>query len=206
MSKIKCPKTKLNDTQLVILSTAAKAERPIGRDDLKALKANGAALTRAVNGLLKRGLIGEVGVKPRAPLWCKDETDSAAALAITTAGQEAIGIVPAPKKEKGSASRVARDKQPPRPISKQTQLINLLQGDGTTITLLGETLGWQPHTVRAALTRLRQMDLAIERVREDGVSRYRIADILDHCCYAWNSLIDQPWKIMSIGTREWAHR
>jgi len=30
-------------------------------------------------------------------------------------------------------------------------------------------------------------------------------DILDHCCYAWNSLIDQPWKIMSIGTREWAH-
>ncbi len=30
-------------------------------------------------------------------------------------------------------------------------------------------------------------------------------DILDHCCYTWNSLIDQPWKIMSIGTREWAH-
>ncbi len=22
-------------------------------------------------------------------------------------------------------------------------------------------------------------------------------DILDHCCYAWNSLIEQPWKIMS---------
>ncbi len=31
-------------------------------------------------------------------------------------------------------------------------------------------------------------------------------DILDHCCYAWNSLIEQPWKIMSIGTRERAHR
>ncbi len=30
-------------------------------------------------------------------------------------------------------------------------------------------------------------------------------DIVDHCCYAWNSLVDQPWKIMSIGTREWAH-
>jgi hypothetical protein len=24
-------------------------------------------------------------------------------------------------------------------------------------------------------------------------------DILDHCCDAWNKLIDQPWKIMSIG-------
>jgi hypothetical protein len=31
-------------------------------------------------------------------------------------------------------------------------------------------------------------------------------DIVDHCCDAWNRLIDQPWTIMSIGMREWAHR
>ena len=31
-------------------------------------------------------------------------------------------------------------------------------------------------------------------------------DILDHCCFAWNQLIDQPWKIMSIGLRDWAHQ
>ena len=30
-------------------------------------------------------------------------------------------------------------------------------------------------------------------------------DILDHCCDAWNKLIDQPWTIMSIGLRDWAH-
>jgi hypothetical protein len=29
-------------------------------------------------------------------------------------------------------------------------------------------------------------------------------DIVDHRCYAWNTLIDQPWKIMSIANREWA--
>ena len=29
-------------------------------------------------------------------------------------------------------------------------------------------------------------------------------DIVDHCCYAWNTLIDQPWKIMSIARRNWA--
>jgi hypothetical protein len=29
-------------------------------------------------------------------------------------------------------------------------------------------------------------------------------DIVDHCCYAWNTLIDQPWKIMSIAQRDWA--
>ncbi len=30
-------------------------------------------------------------------------------------------------------------------------------------------------------------------------------DILDHCCAAWNKLIDRPWTIMSIGLRDWAH-
>lgn len=31
-------------------------------------------------------------------------------------------------------------------------------------------------------------------------------DIIDHCCSAWNKLVDQPWTIMSIGLRDWAHR
>jgi len=31
-------------------------------------------------------------------------------------------------------------------------------------------------------------------------------DILEHCCYAWNKLVDQPWTIMLIGLRDWAHR
>ena len=31
------------------------------------------------------------------------------------------------------------------------------------------------------------------------------SDILDHCCFAWNQLSDQPWRIMSIGLRDWAH-
>jgi hypothetical protein len=31
-------------------------------------------------------------------------------------------------------------------------------------------------------------------------------NIVDHCCYAWNTLIEQPWHIMTIGLRDWAHR
>ena len=31
------------------------------------------------------------------------------------------------------------------------------------------------------------------------------ADILDQCCFAWNRLVDQPWRIMTIGLRRWAH-
>lgn len=29
-------------------------------------------------------------------------------------------------------------------------------------------------------------------------------DIVDHCCCAWNNLVDQPWRIMSLGLRKWA--
>ena len=29
--------------------------------------------------------------------------------------------------------------------------------------------------------------------------------IVDHCCDAWNKLVDQPWTIMSIGLRQWAY-
>ena len=31
-------------------------------------------------------------------------------------------------------------------------------------------------------------------------------DIVDICCHAWNQLVDQPWRIMSLGLRDWAHR
>jgi transposase len=31
-------------------------------------------------------------------------------------------------------------------------------------------------------------------------------DIVEHCCAAWNKLVDQPWKIISIGMRDWAYR
>jgi hypothetical protein len=30
-------------------------------------------------------------------------------------------------------------------------------------------------------------------------------NIVDHCCEAWNKLIGQPWRIMTIGRRKWAH-
>jgi len=30
-------------------------------------------------------------------------------------------------------------------------------------------------------------------------------DIVDHCCDAWNKLVDQPQRIKSIGSRQWAN-
>jgi len=31
-------------------------------------------------------------------------------------------------------------------------------------------------------------------------------NIVDHCCHAWNKLVDQPWIIMSIELPDWAQR
>jgi DNA-binding MarR family transcriptional regulator len=71
----------------------------------------------------------------------------------------------------------AATKTPARQGTKQALMINLLKRKkGATIKAIVETLDWLPHTVRAALTRLRQQGFQIERVREDGVSRYRIAE------------------------------
>ena len=30
-------------------------------------------------------------------------------------------------------------------------------------------------------------------------------NILHHCCYAWNRRANQPWRIMSLGLRDWAY-
>ena len=29
--------------------------------------------------------------------------------------------------------------------------------------------------------------------------------LVDHCCDAWNRLLEQPWTIMSLGLRRWAY-
>ena len=103
-------------------------------------------------------------------------------LVITDAGLEAIGVdadettsnrpTPTKMRAKNKKSQTAA-----RQGAKQALLINLLKRKkGAIIEAIVETLDWLPHTVRAALTRLRQQGFQIERVRKDRVSRYRIAD------------------------------
>jgi transposase len=45
-------------------------------------------------------------------------------------------------------------------------------------------------------------------LRDNWISNRNFAsyeNLLDHCCFVWNKLIDMPWKIMSIALRDWAH-
>ena len=78
-----------------------------------------------------------------------------------------------------SAGKTARaGVRAPRRTNKGDRLVRLLKaGAGRDIATLSRELGWQPHTTRAALTRLRRAGYTIEKLprQNDGGSRYRIA-------------------------------
>ena len=56
---------------------------------------------------------------------------------------------------------------------------------------------------------LNPMENVWQFVRDNWLSNRVFAsydEIVDLGCDAWNKLVAQPWRIMSIGLREWAHR
>ena len=59
--------------------------------------------------------------------------------------------------------------------SKQAMIIGMLSGEhGATLDAMIAATGWLPHTTRAMLTGLRRKGFALERVRVEGVTTYRI--------------------------------
>lgn len=68
---------------------------------------------------------------------------------------------------------------PPKTGSKMASLVTALSGRGASIAKLTEKLGWQPHTVRAAMTRLRKRGYIITRVRskKTGVTTFKLGEI-----------------------------
>jgi hypothetical protein len=53
------------------------------------------------------------------------------------------------------------------------------------------------------------MENAWQFMRDNWLSNRIITDnddIVGHCCFYSHQLIEQPWRIMSIGMRKWADR
>lgn len=63
--------------------------------------------------------------------------------------------------------------------TKQSQILKLLhRSKGANITQLTKATGWQAHSVRAALSRLRKQGHGIVRYRESrGAARYHLPQI-----------------------------
>lgn len=75
-------------------------------------------------------------------------------------------------------AKVTKTQIKKNPLTKREQLIQLLgKAEGVTINEMSEALDWLPHTVRAALTRVRAGDRKLEKLSPaDGerCARYRL--------------------------------
>ena len=82
------------------------------------------------------------------------------------------------KSTKSNPQVRTRTRAPVKRVTKKDQLIKLLSSkSGREIKAISETLGWQHHTTRAALSGLRKAgyDLAVEKAKDGKLSRYRIS-------------------------------
>jgi len=163
--------------QLLILSTAG---RPNDHTILPAgLRARGASRERLLASLLKRGLVEEQTTRDAALSWRRDERRQRYALRLSEAGLAAVGggeeAAPAPKPPVDAASDGAGC-----PGGKLGQILNAIAAEqGATLAELVALTGWQPHTTRAALTRLRQRGFALRLVKREGRSAYHRRGVSD---------------------------
>ncbi len=79
----------------------------------------------------------------------------------------------------GNAGRGKSTQQASAPVragTKQAKLVDMMRtAAGATIAQMGAKTGWQPHSVRAALTGLRKRGMAVTRAKDDTETTiYRI--------------------------------
>jgi hypothetical protein len=182
---------KLTDSQLVLLVTAAqRAERAV-LPLPKSLKMQGGTLKAAMNALLRRGLVEEQVAVGDAPAWRENEDGRRGALVLTDAGLRAInadqGRSAPPRSPAARSTAKPRGRRPgqskpntrmgtraaPRTGSKQALLIELLKRkSGASLPEITAATGWQPHSVRGAIsgTLKKKLGLAVvsRRVKQRG--------------------------------------
>ena len=190
---------KLTDTQLVILSAAARRQDRAVLPLPKSLRIKGGAVTKTLEGLHKKDLLEEKPAARNAAAWREGEDGRRMMLVITDAGLQAIDGEPAGDSSKQSTSTKSQPRQRSRraerkpsgskpngrtspaavrPGTKQALLIDLLKRKkGATIEKIVEATGWQAHSVRGAIsgTLKKKLGLAVTSEKPgDGPRRYRI--------------------------------
>ena len=191
---------KLTNTQLVVLTAAAGRDGGAVLPLPRSLKANKVTVTRTIKSLVNRGLVDEQPATKVDEVWRQTKDGSWLNLVITAAGLAAMGAdaddrpetqpEPAtaqPRNRRSQSRRSAPDgltklEASPTAIrqgTKQALLIDLLKRkNGATIAEIVEAIGWQPHSVRGAIsgTLKKKLRLTIaNEVVDDRGRVYRIA-------------------------------
>ena len=191
---------RLTDTQLVILSAAAQRDDGTALPLPKTLKIKGGAVTKTLEALRKKGLLEEKPASRYAASWREGEDGRRMMLVITKAGLAAMDGEPAgesakqptPAKLKTKKLRAGRKTATPKPNgekspqttvrqgTKQALLIGLLKRKrGATIDDIVEATGWQPHSIRGAISGSLKKKLGLTVISEKIEKRGRVYRIVE---------------------------
>ncbi len=191
---------KLTDTQLVILSAAANREDRAVLPLPKSVRINKAAAARVLKSLVRHALVAERRASRDDDVWRETEDGQRMTLVITDAGRQAIDGGPTGKSSKQPAPTKAQAKKPRgraerktaaarlkseksqtavRQGTKQALLIDLLKRKtGATIADLVKATGWQPHSVRGAISGALKKKLGLTVTSEPIEKRGRVYRIV----------------------------
>jgi hypothetical protein len=168
---------KLTDTQRIILSAAA------GRSDHavlplpKSLKPSKGPASNVLKGLLNKGLIEERPAAASGEAWRNDKTGCRFTLILTNLGLAALDGEPAHGRNQDHVKPNKSDVSPKvskkpsrsagiRRSGKNEAILELLRRPkGVKVAELQKATGWQPHSVRAALTGLRKRGITIDHTK-----------------------------------------
>lgn len=168
--------TKLNDMQLVLLTTACQREDGSLLPAPESLGDQTDRIHKALAALINKGMAAEKEGMTTAQTW-RIDGDLTFGVAVTDIGRTIID--PPAVRDAGDKNEAepADDALPVsvRPATKQALVIDLLMRDyGTTLAEMVEATGWLPHSTRAALAGLRKKGHEIATTKVDGVTRYQI--------------------------------
>ncbi len=192
---------KLTDSQLVILSAAARRQDGAVLALPRSLKVNKTAATTVLKSLLKKGLVAERPAAADEAHWRETRDGGCTALVIADAGLQVIGVDADEKTSKQSPSTKLQPKKrsrravrkpsgskpkgrtpPPavRPGTKQALLIDLLKRKkGATIEEIVEATGWQAHSVRGAISGALKKKLGLMVTSDPVEKRGRVYRIVE---------------------------
>ena len=165
---------KLSETQLVILSAAAGRKTRAVLPLPKSLKISKGGSTSVLKALLKKGLIEETPAALGDEHWREDASGHKMALTITDAALAVLEGKPAKPASRRTSKRSGVASKKGTPTGKAGTILGLLsRPKGARINELQKATGWQPHSIRAAITGLRKRGITITRSKDDGVTIYR---------------------------------
>jgi hypothetical protein len=165
----------LSDTQTALLATA------VDRADRMAfpvtLPLKGGAVGNVLRSLLRRGLLEEIAAADDQTIWRCNEAGQPVTLRASAAGILLLGSTVEQQAEVEECSVEQPVGAPRRGAAQEAMLGLLRRPEGATITDMEAATGWQPHSVRGALSGViaRKLGHSVVSTKEERGRVYRIA-------------------------------